>query len=425
MASTPPSQREDVPELNSKSLMACALITVLALVFAACGVAGSGGSSTGAERSFSDLERAAEGTTVNFFMWGGDQEINAYFDDYVRPKMQEKYDIKVKRTPLPDTADAVNKLLNEKSAGKEEGTIDLVWINGENFATGADADLWFGPWAEELPNAKYIDWKSPSISRDFGYPVEGREAPWGKAQFVMIHDSAKVENPPKTMDELLAWTAENPGRFTYPAPPDFTGNAFIEQVFYGVTGQVEPYQKPFDEKVFQEQVPRFNDYLNEVEHNLWRNGETYPESSAKLEELYQNGEVYLSMSYNPQLAQRQIEKGLYPESTRTYLLDGGTLNNTHYVAIPFNAPNKAGAQVLTNFLESPEAQLKKQDPKGWGDLTVLELDRLPEDVRKRFGKLSGKATLSTEQLQENAVPEARTEWLLALEESWQDEVLKK
>ena len=401
-----------------------AALAALILMLAACG-GGSDASSSGEERSFSELEEAAAGTTVNFFVWGGDDATNAYVDDYVAPRMEEKYDVTVKRTPLTDTADAVNKLLNEKSADKDEGTIDLLWINGENFAIGADAELWFGPWAEELPNAEYVDWESPGIRRDFGYPVEGREAPWGKAQFVMIYDSAKVQNPPRTMDELLAWTKENPGRFTYPAPPDFTGNAFIEQAFYGVTGQVEPYQKPFDEEVFAGQAPKLYGFLNELEPNLWRSGETYPESSAKLEELYQNGQTHLSMSYNPQLAQRQIEKGLYPESTRTYLLDGGTLSNTHYVAIPFNSPNKAGAQVLANFLQSPEAQLEKQDPEGWGDLTVLQLDRLPEKKREKFAELSGEATLSTEKLQENRVPEARTEWLLALEEGWQEEVLEK
>ncbi len=411
--------------MKPKTLLLVALAGALLFLAAACGGAGSGAGSSGEERSFPELEKAAKGTTVNFFMYGGDEAINDYVDDYVAPRVKKKYGIELKRTPLTDTADAVNKLLNEKSAGKNEGTTDLVWLNGENFATGADANLWFGPWAEELPNAKYIDWESPSVNRDFGYPVEGREAPWGKAQFVMIYDSAKVQDPPKTMDELLAWTKENPGRFTYPAPPDFTGNAFVEQAFYGVTGEVKPYQKPFDQKVFDERTPKFYDFLNSLEPNLWRNGETYPESSTKLEELYQNGEVYLSMSYNPQLAQRQIEKGLYPESTRTYLLDGGTLNNTHYVAIPFNSSNTAGAQVVANFLESPEAQLKKQDPGGWGDLTTLQVDRLPEGVQRKFTELSGEATLSTDKLQENRVPEARTKWLLALQDGWQEKVLKK
>src|ERR687894_297709 len=312
----------------------------------------------------------------------------------------------------------------EKQAGKDDGTIDLVWINGENFATGADADLWYGPWAERLPNARFIDWESPSINRDFGQPVEGREAPWGKAQFVMIHDSAKVEDPPKTMDELRAWAEENPGRFAYPAPPDFTGNAFVEQALYDVTGKVDAYQKPFDEEVFEEQSQEVYDSLEEIEPDLWREGETYPETSAKLDELYAGGEVWLTMSYNPQLAQRQVDKGLWPGSTRSYLLEGGTLNNTHYLAIPFNGPNKAGAQVVANFLESPEAQREKQDPGGWGDLTALSLDRLPEKTRGSFAEPEGEASLPTGVLQGNPVPKARTEWLLALEEGWQEEVLE-
>ena len=241
----------------------------------------------------------------------------------------------------------------------------------------------------------------------------------------MIYDSAKVEDPPKSMDELRDWTAENPGRFTYPAPPDFTGNAFIEQALYGVTGEVESFQKPFDRQVFEERSPEVYEFLNEIEPNLWREGETYPESSTKLDGLYQNGEVYLSMSYNPQLAQRQIEKGLWPKGTRTYLLEGGTLNNTHYVAVPFNSPNKAGAQVVAHFLESPEAQIEKQDPNGWGDLTALDVDRLPEDVRAKFSEPEGKATLPADELQENQLPEARSEWLLKLEDGWQERVLKE
>ena len=414
--------------MKFRTLTLFVLAAMFSVAVAACGNVGGGAGDVGSEeenRSFAELEKEARGTTVNFSLYGGDEAINAYVDDYVTPRLKEEYGITLERTPLTDTADVVNKLINEKSAGKNEGTVDLVWINGENFATGAEADLWFGPWAERLPNAKYIDWESPSINRDFGHPVEGREAPWGKAQFVMIYDSAKVEEPPKTMDELRDWTEENPGRFAYPAPPDFTGNAFIEQALYGVTGEVETYQKTFDEQVFKDKSPEVYEFLNEIERNLWREGKTYPESSTKLDGLYQNGEVYLSMSYNPQLAQRQIENGLWPKGTRTYLLDGGTLNNTHYVAVPFNSPNKAGAQVVANFLESPEAQIEKQDPNGWGDLTALDVDRLPEDAREDLSETEGKATLPADELQENRVPEARSEWLLALEDGWQERVLKE
>jgi len=241
----------------------------------------------------------------------------------------------------------------------------------------------------------------------------------------MIYDSAKVEDPPKNMEELQEWTEENPGRFTYPAPPHFTGNAFIEQALYDLAGGPEAYQKPFDEAVFAENSPEVYEFVNGIEPNLWREGETYPESSAKLDELYQNGEVHLSMGYNPQLAQRQVDKGLFPESTRTYLLEGGTLSNTHYVAVPFNSPNKAGAQVVANFLQGPEVQIAKQGPEGWGDLTTLDVDRLPADARGALTETGGRAALPADVLQKNRVPEARSEWLLQLEDGWQEKVLKE
>ncbi len=405
-----------------------ALLALVVSFAASCGGSGSSGGGDSAEgetRSFPELEEAARGTEVNFMLDGGDQAINDYVDNYVAPEVEQRYGIELTRTPIADTADGVNKLLNEKQAGGESGTVDLLWLNGENFATGADADLWYGPWAERLPNAGLIDWDSPDINRDFGYPVEGREAPWGKAQFVMIYDSDKVEDPPKNMDELAEWTSENPGEFTYPAPPDFTGNAFIEHVLYDRAGGPEQFQEPFDQQVFDEEAPAVYEYLNSIEDDLWRGGETYPESSTALEELYQNGEVSMAMSYNPNLAQRQIEKGLFPESTRTYLFEDGTLSNTHYVAVPFNSGNKAGAQVVANFLESPEAQAEKQNPEGWGDLPAIEVNRLPEEQQQMFDLPDSPARISNEKLQNNQLPEARAEWLLELEEGWQEQVLEQ
>lgn len=412
-----------------RRILLCTALAALVATLSACGGAGSEGASSegdeGETRSFPELEEAARGTEVNLTLYGGDDATNEYVDEWVAPRLEEEYGIELTRTPVADTADAVNKLLNERQAGSEEGSVDLVWLNGENFATGAEAGLWYGPWAKRLPNAELIDWESPGIRRDFGYPVEGREAPWGRAQFVMIYDSDRVEDPPRSMDELSEWVAENPGEFTYPAPPDFTGNAFVEHVLYDRAGGPEPFQEPFDQRVFGEEAPAVYDFLNGLEPDLWRDGETYPESSTALEELYQNGEVSLSMSYNPNLAQRQIEKGLYPESTRTYLFESGTLSNTHYVALPFNSTNKAGAQVVANFLESPEAQAAKQDPEGWGDLPAIEVDRLPAEEQEMFETSDDPATLSDEELQENQLPEARTEWLLELEEGWQNRVLEE
>ncbi len=402
------------------------LVVVLAFALAGCGGTGSGGAGSPAEnRPFPELEKAARGTTVNFFMYGGDDATNSYVDEWVAPRLKKEYGITLKRTPVSDTADVVNKLLNEKQAGKKEGTVDLVWINGENFFIGSQADLWYGPWAKKLPNAKYINWDSPQIKMDFGYPVDGYEAPWSQAQFVIIYDPARVDDPPRNMEELMTWAEDNPGHFTYPAPPDFTGNAFVEQAFYQITGRIEPYQKAFDEALFREQAPKFYEFMNELEPNLWREGDTYPTSSTALDELYQDGQVDFTMSYNPYHAQLQVDKGIFPETTRSYLFEGGTLSNTSYVAIPFNAPNKAGAQVVANFLQSPEVQLELQRRNVVGGLSTLDLDMLPKGLRAKFTEISGRAAPPPDELQKNRVPEARTGWLLEIQDGWIRKVQKE
>lgn len=398
-------------------------------LFVACGGAGGGSSGDSSEgegetRSFGELEDLAEGSTVRFFGFAGDDRTNEYIDEWVAPRLEEDYGITLQRTPVSDGADPINKLLNERQAGDDEGTIDLIWINGENFFTGSQADLWFGPWAEGLPNAEYIDYEDPNISRDFGYPIDGMEAPWSQAQFVMTYDSAEVDDPPRNMEELRAWTEENPGRFTYPAPPDFFGNAFILQAFYDLTDDTETYGEPFDEEVFDERVGTLTEFMNDIEPNLWREGETYPQSGEALDELFQNGEVDLTVSYNPYQAQQQVDLGIFPESARSYLLEDGTLSNTSYLALPFNAPNNAGAQVAANFMQSPEAQLELQERNVVGGLTTLDVETLSEDMRQRFAGVgaTGEATIPLEELQENRLPEARTGWTLALQEAWTENV---
>ncbi len=428
----PPSEKGYDPlKLKASPLTLLTLLTLLAVVaFAfltpACGGAGGGNSSesSGETRSFEELSSEAEGSTVRFFGFGGDDRTNEYLDEWVAPRLEEEHGIMLERTPVSDTADVVNKLLNERQAGAEEGATDLVWINGENFYTGSQAELWFGPWAEELPNAKFIDYENPNIALDFGYPVDGMEAPWSQAQFVMVYDSERVDDPPESFAELAEWTEENPGRFAYPAPPDFFGNAFILQALYELTDDTETSGEPFDEEVFEERVPEFAEYFNDIEPNLWRGGETYPASGAALDELYQNGEVDMTMTYNPYFAQQQIERGVFPDTTRTYLFEEGTVGNTSYLAIPFNAPNTAGAQVAANFMQSPEAQLELQKRNVVGGLAALDVEGLPEEERAEFEEAgaSGESVLPLDELQENQLPEARAQWTLELQDAWISEV---
>ncbi len=372
------------------------------------------------------LERA-RGQTVDWYMYGGFASANAYVNGYVAPRVEELYGIRLRQVPVKDIAEVVGKILVEKQAGKMAGgEVDLMWINGENFRTCKRNDLLYGPFADLLPNQKLVDWNRPSVSNDFGEPVQGYESPWGSAQVVIIYDSKRTPNPPQTMGDLLAWIKANPGRFTYPAPPDFTGSVFVRHVFYHVAGDVNTWQDKFDEHRFQTAAAKTYQVLNDIAPYLWRQGTTYPQSPVQLHHLLADGEVDFAMSYHPAEASEMIQHGLYPDTVRTFVFKEGTISNTHFVAIPFNAFDKEGAMVTANFLISPEAQLQKANIEVWGDMPAIDIRRLDAAWQEKFKNLPrGIATLSDKELQSHQLPEPPSEILIRLEKGWDQHVLKK
>ncbi len=376
--------------------------------------------------TWADIVAEANGQTVNWYMWGGQENINRWVTGYVADTLQQQYNVSLNMVPVDDIASAVNKVLGEKEAGLDEnGSVDLMWINGENFRTMRQADLLYGPWAQFVPNTVYVNWDDPSVNTDLGLSVDYYESPYGKAQFVMSYDSARVPEPPTTIDGLIEWIQANPGKFTYPAPPDFTGTAFVMHICYHVTGGHEQFLTEFDEALFEEKFSDCWDVLNEIEPFLWREGQTYPESHARHQDLYANSEVFFEMAYNPAEASSHVASGRFPESTRTFVFDTGTIANTHYVAIPYNSPNRAGSMVLANLLLSPEAQLSKADVANWGDFPAIEVSRLSEEWQAEFAALPrGVATLPNEVLAENRLPELQATWRVAAEQAWEEQVLK-
>lgn len=377
---------------------------------------------------WSSIETSASDKTVNMYMWGGSESINRYLDEWLAPRLMEEYSISLNRVPLTDTKDSLTQLLDEKLAGKETGSIDIIWINGENFKAAKDNNLLWKPFSPYLPNVKqYVDQQAPQIANDFGVPVEGLQAPWGTAQFVMTYDHEKIPNPPRTMEELKDWVIENPGKFTYPAPPDFTGSAFVRQVLNEIVG-TETFQNldELSETEMTNELEPLWAYLNEIEPYLWRQGQTYPESLASLDQMYSSGEVWMTMAYDPVKAAAEVKNGRFSESTRTFLWESGTVSNTHYLAIPFNSQHPDAAMVVINKLLSPEAQLTKLDPNYWGDLPALDLSALSEDQRSVFQSLDlGKATLPLDQLEANRLSEIPANYVEMIEKGWLSDVAKK
>ena len=370
---------------------------------------------------FKDTLKTAKGQTVYFNAWGGDDKINAYIA-WAADTLQQRFGVKVEHVKLDDTGAAVAQILAEKAAGRAaDGTIDLLWVNGENFAAMKRAGLLQDhSWATELPSWQYTDSTAlPGIISDFAVSTDGKESPWGRAQLVFAYDSQYVDQPPSSAVELADYIAANPGRFTFPQPPDFIGNSFLKQLLIEVTNDRDAMSLPVEKANFDAVTAPLWDWLDAATPNLWRGGTAYPTNYPALRQLLGDGEIDIAMAFNPADASASITAGILPDTVRTYIHDGGTLANVHFLAIPFNASAPDGAKVVANFFLSPEAQIHKADSRVWGDPTVLSVDRLSPDDKSAFDALPrGVATLSEAELGAT-LPEPHPSWVGRLESEWQ------
>jgi putative spermidine/putrescine transport system substrate-binding protein len=370
-----------------------------------------------------ELERRARGATVNFAMWAGDEERNTYYQTKVTSRLKEKFGVTLHIIPLGDTADAITKLLNEKGAGKTSGgSVDMLWINGENFRTAKRAQILWGAFAERLPNARL--YAPPAAERDFGTKIDGLEAPWQRAQFVLAHDTARTPDPPRSISALGEWIKRHPGRFTYPAPPDFTGSVFLRHVLFHFGGGAQNFQDEFNSQTYERAATAAFEFLNDIKPFLWRKGETYPTSPTELDRLFANGEIDFAMSYAPNFASDRIRRGEYPPTARTFVFDAGTIGNYSYLTIPFNATNPAAALVVINYLMSHEHLLEQsQELMAVYPHDPAQLTPAQRDAVRRLPR--GEASLTEEELSSHLAPEADAGYLEKLEKDWRERVLQQ
>jgi putative spermidine/putrescine transport system substrate-binding protein len=361
----------------------------------------------------------ARGTTVTWRMWRGDPSINAFVDRWVAPRLQQRYRITLDAVEGRGP-EIVNQLVVEREA-KARGSADLVWINGETFGNLRRENLLDGPWAGSLPNARYVDSSSPIITRDFEQDPAGFESPWGRVQFALIYDSSRTPNPPQTVAALGQWILRHPGRFTH--DQQFTGVTFLKVLLYALNGGVQQYQGAFDSLRYDRGSERVFQWLEKHRPAFWREGKTYPPGVAELHRLFANREVDFSMSYNQNEVLTKVRQGVLPATARPLLLRDGTVANTHFLGIPFNAANPAGAMVVADFLLSPEAQLEKQKPEVWADGTVLALERLRPEWASRFAQvLKDPRALPRDSLAKYARPEVSPVYHERLVADWRARV---
>jgi len=391
-------------------------LVILLLAITLTGCRSSSTASMDDLKTWEDVVSLGEDKTVTILMWGGNESINQYMDGFVSDALKEKYGITLNRVPM-NAPEYLSKLLNEKKSGLDVGTADLVWINAENFRTAKEGGLLVGPLTDLLPNLEnYYDKNASDLNYDSGILIEGYEAIWGRAQLVF---SAHHEGP-KSYEEFLNYAKANPGRLTYSRlPDDFAGVAFVRNAYYEILGDKEIFQEDMTRQEFEVLSEPVLDYFEELAPLLWNEGQTYPATQAQLDELFRNGEVDLTMGFEIGKTAGLIESGVYDESVVSFVFDTGTIGNSHYLAIPFNAPEKAAAMLTIDFLQSPKAQIEKMKSSVWGDMPAFDVTKVDSDILNALAEIENQpGMLSLEALTSKRNPEMRADYIDWIKELW-------
>ena len=419
-ASTPGGRKRN--DMKMKNIFAFVLALTMLLSLAACGAPEE--QFDPAAASWDEILEEARGTTVTFYGWGGDENRNNWLNTTVADHVKENYDITLEVVGM-NIDDILAKLSGEKQAGTASGSIDMIWINGENFYSAKDNGLLYGPFTDKLPNMEaYIDLEDPETLSDFCMPIEGYEAPYAKAQMVMYADTAVTPDLPASAEELLAFCQANPGKVTYPALPDFTGSAFVRNIIYEICGWEQFQTMEADYDTVKAAIEPALEYLRQLNPYLWNEGKTFPDSSTTVDAMFADGELVMNMSYGPFSVATGIANGIYTETTQTFVFEGGTIGNTSYMGIAFNSPNKAGALVVINAIISGEIQLSQYAQLR--ELPVVDADKLTAEEQAAFDAVDlGQGVLSQAELLAHRLPEMPASLVPIIEEIWLNEVVGK
>lgn len=370
-----------------------------------------------ARPAWADVEKAARGQTVHFNAWAGSEQINAYIQ-WAAAELRQRHGVELQHVKISDAADVVKRVRAEKAAGRGagEGTVDLIWINGENFAAMKREALLGAPFVNSLPNFRHVDTVGkPTTLNDFSVPTDGLESPWGMAQLTFFADSQRLPKPPQNTAELLALARQQPGRLSYPRPPDFHGTTWVKQALIEHTRDAAALARPATPEAFAGITAPLWAYLDALHPHLWRGGKQFPQNAGAIRQMVADGELLIGLTFNPNDAANEIAARRLPASVSSWQFAKGTVGNTHFVAIPYNAPARAGALVVANFLLSPAAQARKADIRHWGDPTVLDVAKLPAAERALFNAapLPGQVKQTAP-----ALPEPHASWVDPLEKEW-------
>ena len=341
----------------SRRSLAAAVAAAMAVGLAACGSPDTKTESTGTGNSASDLSAPPalpkRPITLNVIDGGGDLQLSQpAIDEFVRnnPKLVAK--VTYSKSTGPELA---GKIQAGQRAGKAQ--YNLVVAGYGEIATGAQQGLW----QKLLPNyakalgdveSKYQPGALKMHRQVGGFALTSYYNPNGP---LLEYNPAKVDKPPKTPAELLAWAKAHPKKFTYARPANSgPGRTFLMGLPY-ILGDSNPRDpdKGWDKTwAFLKELDEYVDH--------------YPAATGvTMDELTSGAVDMIASTTGWDVNPRAL--GVVPKDFKIQPFDGfHFVADAHYMAIPRGVPPGEQAVILKlmSFMLTPHAQAYAYD-KGY------------------------------------------------------------
>ncbi|MGP3982454.1 ABC transporter substrate-binding protein [Streptomyces sp. KR80] len=277
---------------------------------------------------------------------GNLQLTQGMIDEFVEQHPDVISKVTYSKAPAPDLA---GKIKAQQQAGRVQ--IDLVLTGTDGLAAGLSQKLW-SSMTEHQSRIGTPDYLEPAAEMQKLAQGQGTAVVYYPSGPLIEYNPDKVENPPRTPAELLAWAQENPKKFQYADPANSgPGRTFLMGLPY-LLGDKDP-SDPVNgwDKTWA--------YLKELDKYVGVYGSGTTETMKNLA----SGQHDMVMSttgwyINPRAL------GTVPKKMRAGHFDNMTwVTDAQYAVVPkgVDADTMSAALQLIKWMLTPEQQAKAYD----------------------------------------------------------------
>src|SRR5579883_2286940 len=277
------------------------------------------------------------------------------------------------------TGDATtfDRIAAAKQAGKPSG-VDS-WETGNYLLQGGQAGLIEKLSPEQIPNLAKVPSAVIGQYDSYGVPYRG-------SSVVLAYNSKEVSNPPKTLDDLLKWIKNNPGKFTY-NPPDTGGSgaAFVTRVLMmGIPdSDLKLFQTGYDQSKESEWDKGWAT-LKDLNSAIYNNG-FYPKGNVPVLQTLGKDAISVAPVWSDQGLQYLNQKLLPPE-VKLLQIDPPFSGGGAFIGVIADSQNKSAVYAWLNWVLTPEPQQMIIDTiQGYPG---LDWQYMPDAVRQKFADIA-------------------------------------